>query len=228
MMSRTHYLTLGVPRNESPEGIRHAFCALVKRYHPDNVGLPGLSIFRDIVRAYRVLGDPQRRREYDEGLSHAECRAAMLAPMIVPSEFTSGALVPEVGLPLRVDLMRASFEAAFARVADHLRGVGSSPEERSEGLDVQMVISPEMAARGGVACLTIPSCAPCPACGGAGSNGQDPCSFCEGDGVSEEEESIYVPIPSMVGDGALVEIPLRGLGAHNFYLRLQMRVGSQG
>jgi DnaJ-class molecular chaperone len=226
MMARSHYLTLGVPRTESPEGIRHAFCDLVKRYHPDRLGLPGLYLFREIVKAYRVLGNPERRRQYDEGLSHAECKASMLTPVVVGSAGEPGSLVPEVGLPLRVDLMRASFEAAFARVADRLRGDGSPPEERSKGLDAQMVLSPDMAVRGGVACLTIPSCVPCPACGGAGRDGQFQCSACEGEGVSEEEESVYVPIPAMVGDGALVEVPLRGMGVHNFYLRVQMRVGS--
>jgi hypothetical protein len=31
----------------------------------------------------------------------------------------------------------------------------------------------------------------------------------------------------MVGDGTVVNVPLRGLGIHNFYLRLHIRVGSQ-
>jgi molecular chaperone DnaJ len=89
-----------------------------------------------------------------------------------------------------------------------------------------MILSPDMAARGGVACLTIPSCAPCSMCGGTGGDGQFPCSSCEGEGVNEEEESVYVPIPAMVGDGALVEVPLRGMGVHHFYLRVQMRVAA--
>jgi hypothetical protein len=29
-----------------------------------------------------------------------------------------------------------------------------------------------------------------------------------------------------VGDGAVINVPLRGLGVHNFYLRLHIRVGS--
>jgi hypothetical protein len=29
----------------------------------------------------------------------------------------------------------------------------------------------------------------------------------------------------MVADGTVMNIPLRGLGVHNFYLRLQVRVG---
>jgi len=225
MLSRSHYMTLGIPRTESAEGIRHAFRGLVKRYHPDRLALTALHLFEEIVKAYRVLGDPDRRRQYDEGLSHADCKAALLTPIVVASHPEPGALVPEVRLPLRVDLMRASFEAAFARVADRLRGDGSAPEERSEGLDAQMVLSPDIAVRGGVACLKIPSCVPCPACGGAGRDGQFQCSPCEGEGVSEEEESVYVPIPAMVGDGALVEVPLRGMGVHRYYLRLQMRVG---
>jgi len=29
----------------------------------------------------------------------------------------------------------------------------------------------------------------------------------------------------MVADGTVMEIPLRGLGIHNFYLRLNIRIG---
>jgi molecular chaperone DnaJ len=226
MMSRSHYLTLGVSRTESAGGIRHAFCDLVKRYHPDLIGLPGLSLFQEIVNAYRVLGDPQRRSQYDEGLSHASGRADMLTPLVVNADAEPDSLVPEIELPLRVDMLRASFEAAFARVADRLKGVGGPPGGRSEGLDVRMVLPPELAARGGIAFLTVPSCAPCRMCCGSGSDGRYSCSFCDGEGVSEEEEQVYVPIPPMVGDGTLMEVPLRGLGVHNYYLRLQMRVGS--
>jgi DnaJ-class molecular chaperone len=225
MMSRSHYLTLGISRNESADGIRRAFCGLVKRYHPDRLGFPGLSFFQEIVNAYRVLANPERRRNYDEGLSHSGGRAALLIPVILDSGAEPGSLVPEIGLPLRVSMMRASFEAAFARVAERLKGDGRPADGRSEGLDVQMILPPEMAARGGVAFVTVPSCAPCPICGGSGQDELSSCASCDGEGISEDEETVSVRVPPMTSDGMLLEVPLRGLGVHNYYLRLQMRVG---
>jgi DnaJ-class molecular chaperone len=35
MMKRDYYMMLGIPRLESPSGIRTAFHELVKRYHPE-------------------------------------------------------------------------------------------------------------------------------------------------------------------------------------------------
>jgi hypothetical protein len=133
--------------------------------------------------------------------------------------------VPEVGVPLQVDIIRPSFESAFARVARHLNGVGSLWEERSEGVDAQVILPPHVAARGGIVFVTVPSCSPCQKCGGSGEDGLFPCSFCQGEGLSEEDETVCIQIPPMVGDGTLMEIPLRGLGVHNFYLRLHIRVG---
>jgi molecular chaperone DnaJ/curved DNA-binding protein len=40
----------------------------------------------------------------------------------------------------------------------------------------------------------------------------------------EEEESMRVLIPPDVPDGTVMEFPLRGLGVHDFYLRLHIRI----
>jgi hypothetical protein len=42
----------------------------------------------------------------------------------------------------------------------------------------------------------------------------------------EEEKPVRVHIPAMVGDYTLIEKPVRGLGLHNLYLRLYVRVMS--
>src|SRR5258706_1130837 len=225
MMPKTYYMTLGIPRTESPAGVRRAFCTLVKRYHPDHLGRAGLVVFQEVVHAYRVLGDPYRRRQYDEGLAHGEGRAAFLTPILVDGETEPGSLVAEAGFPLQVEMFRDSFEAAFARVADRLKGIGSPAEARSERLDVQIELPLEMAARGGTAAITVPSCSPCEMCGGSGGDGGFSCPSCDGEGLSEDEETVFIRIPPGVGDGAVLEVPLRGMGIHNFYLRPHIRLG---
>ncbi len=76
MLAKSHYLTLGIPQNESAGGIRRAFREHVKRYHPDRVGSARARFFQEIVEAYHTLSSPERRRAYDRGLSHAEGGAA--------------------------------------------------------------------------------------------------------------------------------------------------------
>ena len=68
MATRDYYVTLGVPRTETTDGIRSAFRDLVKRYHPDRSGSEESDTFRDVVEAYRVLSDPALRERYDERL----------------------------------------------------------------------------------------------------------------------------------------------------------------
>jgi molecular chaperone DnaJ/curved DNA-binding protein len=40
----------------------------------------------------------------------------------------------------------------------------------------------------------------------------------------EEEQTIDVRIPAMVRDGTILEVPIRGLGIHNFHIRLYVRI----
>jgi molecular chaperone DnaJ len=49
--------------------------------------------------------------------------------------------------------------------------------------------------------------------------------LCDGEGLLEEQETVRVHVEPNVGDGTVMEVPLRGLGVHNFYLRLHIRIG---
>ncbi len=61
------YKLLGVPREASQDDIRKAHRNLVRKHHPDaNPGDPSSEErFKEIQRAYEVLSDPEKRREYD-------------------------------------------------------------------------------------------------------------------------------------------------------------------
>lgn len=63
-----HYATLGVEPSADAPSIRAAYRALAQRYHPDKAGESDAeAVLRmvEINAAYRVLGDPARRAEYD-------------------------------------------------------------------------------------------------------------------------------------------------------------------
>jgi DnaJ-class molecular chaperone len=226
MLQRSYYLVLGVSRSESDSGIRRAFRELVQRYHPDRVGPSYLNLFQEIVDAYRVLSDPERRRWYDRGLAHAQGRPSMVYTPI----FTNGgtetnpSLVPAIADFLPVQMDRILFEVALARLAKLLGATSARTQERAEGLDVQIVLSPEQAVKGGAVTIALPSYAPCSSCGSSGRHGLFSCAACDGEGLSAEKDTVRVTIPPMAGDDTIVEVPLRGLGVHNIYLRVHIRV----
>lgn len=65
---RTHYEVLGVPVTSSTDEIRRAYRVLAREHHPDrHLGHTTAPMIR-INEAWRVLSDPQRRRNYDAGL----------------------------------------------------------------------------------------------------------------------------------------------------------------
>lgn len=226
MMKRDFYLTLGVPRTESPSGIRTAFRELVKRYHPERVGLQGARFFQDIVSAYQALSGPGKRRLYDQGLLHAEGEKRGGSEVIVVDmgrRATSD--VPDV-LPLlrRFETVCPPFEQLFAQVLRSFTQSEEAPGEPVQSFTIQVILSPEEAARGGVAYIRAPVFYPCTTCGGSGQEWLFLCPSCKGQRMIEEEERVRVQIPPMVRDNTQVEVSLRGLGLHNLYLRLSIQV----
>lgn len=68
-MAKDYYQTLSVPRNASEEEIKKAFRKLAMQYHPDrNPGKEKWANekFKEINEAFSVLGDPEKRKQYDQ------------------------------------------------------------------------------------------------------------------------------------------------------------------
>ncbi len=65
---KDYYSTLGVAKTASEKEIKQAFRKLARKFHPDvNPGDKSAeSKFKEINEAYEVLGDPAKRKKYDE------------------------------------------------------------------------------------------------------------------------------------------------------------------
>jgi len=71
MEYKDYYKILGVSKNSSEEEIKKAYKKLALQYHPDkNPGnKEAEEKFKEINEAYEVLGDPEKRKKYDEWIS---------------------------------------------------------------------------------------------------------------------------------------------------------------
>lgn len=64
---KDYYGILGVDRTASQVIIRDRYRRLAKQYHPDvNKAPDAEQIFKEVNEAYEVLGDPERRAQYDQ------------------------------------------------------------------------------------------------------------------------------------------------------------------
>src|SRR5262249_45835254 len=68
MEFKDYYSTLGVAKTATEKEIKQAYRKLARKHHPDvNPGDKSAeSRFKDINEAYEVLGDPEKRKKYDE------------------------------------------------------------------------------------------------------------------------------------------------------------------
>lgn len=197
---KDYYKVLGVPPSATEKEITRAYRKLAKQYHPD--AHPGAEDrFKEVSAAYDVLGDPEKRKEYDE--------VRRLAP-------TGGFGMPPGGEP---------FNATFRidNVADLLGGIfGRGPQgasrtragpRRGADLDTDLHLSFGDALAGVTTTVNVTSDAACGSCGGTGAApGTSPviCPTCGGRGVRDDNQGLFSfsqPCRDCGGTGMRVETP---------------------
>ena len=235
-MKRDYYEVLGVTKHASAEEIKKSYRKLAIKYHPDrNPDSPGAEDkFKEIAEAYSVLGDVQKKSEYDAYGHHGPSSG------IGPEDWD-----PFAGF--REHFGGDVFEEFFGR---HTAGRSRSRHQNSEPRGSDILINMNltfMEAVAGVSrdivveriakCQTcsgsggkgITSCSPCGgsgkiqfrqghmimqsacnSCGGSGKEITNKCSNCRGKGGYDEPSSVNVRIPAGITSGQQLRLSKMG------------------
>jgi curved DNA-binding protein CbpA len=67
-LQRNYYEVLGVGPEATEQEIKNKYRELARKFHPDLVKdkALGVKVFSQVNKAYHTLGDPERRKQYDE------------------------------------------------------------------------------------------------------------------------------------------------------------------
>jgi molecular chaperone DnaJ len=194
MINRDYYAELGVPRNASKDEIGRSFRKLAAKYHPDrNPGdKEAEDKFKKVAEAYQVLSDPKSREAYDRG---GEERVQM------DTGFRGFGSTEDVF---------SQFGDVFGDLFGDRVHARRPPPERGHDLQMELQLSLEEAAAGGLRTFTIDAPSACDACRGTGTRGGAPvdCGTCRGSGYvnrrAKEHRSFFSvssPCPGCGGSG---------------------------
>jgi molecular chaperone DnaJ len=222
-MSKDYYNVLGVSDGASQDEIKKAFRKLAKQHHPDrNKGDKGAeNRFKDISEAYEVLGDQQKRQQYDMMRKYgAFGGGAGAGPYQTggfdPSQFEHVFRSEDIGgFGSFADIFSSIFgdDTIFERG----RGGRRSPSKGND-LSLTLDISFNESISGIKKTIAINRPESCSGCGGTGAeagSGQTTCPQCGGRGtVSYAQGGFAVsrPCPRCLGRGVLPGKPCHNCG----------------
>jgi molecular chaperone DnaJ len=210
-----YYAVLGVVHGATREEIEAAFRRLARQCHPDLCpdAPDAAERFKAAAAAYEVLGDPERRRQYDRGRAAARPRRVVLRrspaaqPWKTPLEpsyrpLAAGGLLGE---------LRAMFDETLGGASPGVSALGAEWPPAHLDLAAELVLSPAEARYGTVRRLAYPVDELCPVCCGQGATDDWVCADCGGGGIVRRgPRAIDVRVPAGVRTGTVLTIPGAG------------------
>jgi len=219
-----YYKTLGVDKKATAEDIKKAYRKLARQYHPDRNpdDKQAEARFKEISQAHDVLGDPEKRKQYDSG-------SGPFATGAGPAGGFGGFGNFDFDASSMGDILSNLFGGSASG-----RRVRTKPRaERGADLEAQVSITFDQAVTGAQVPLQVPMHDTCNTCRGTGAKpGTTPsvCPRCEGRGIETQGQgmfSISQPCSRFGGAGTVIEDPCptcKGSGAVRTVKKLRVNI----
>ena len=226
-MAKSYFAILGVTAGASPDDIRAAYRRLAKEFHPDHY-TGGSDAFLQVQEAYAVLGDGERRSEYEKSLRRSSMRTAQTRRTYAEPE----PLIPrqrpfdmgEISPVRSFQTFTPSLDEVFDWLWNNFSTLDWPKSGRIQNLTLEVPLTKDQAIRGGNARVMVPARAICPTCQGYGSVGIYDCSRCAGEGAISGEVPVSVSFPAGLMQDHAAVISLERFGIMNLQLTVLFRL----
>ncbi|MGH7566530.1 MAG: DnaJ domain-containing protein, partial [Gemmatimonadota bacterium] len=194
MAAKDYYQVLGVPQDADADAIKKAYRKLARKYHPDaNPDDPSAEErFKAISEAYRVVSDPEKRKQYDAMRSAGAGAGFGGGPGGGFGGFGfgqagAGGQWRTVDLEDLADAEGFNLGELFSSIFGGRRPRGAGAREPRKGADrrIDVRVSFQVAAKGGRIEIRVPLEVECPRCEGRGAEPGtkvETCPQCGGSG----------------------------------------------
>ena len=204
-LEKDYYRVLGVSATASEKDVTSAYRKLAKKLHPDaNPGdQKAEEKFKDISAAYDVLGDPTKRKEYDEARRLGGGAMPGFGRGGAPGGFGGGS----GGIKFDYTDLSDLLGGAFGR-----RKPTGGPK-RGRDLEAELHLSFAEAVAGLETAVNLTSDVACTMCSGTGAApGTNPviCGVCGSRGVIDDNQGLFGfsrPCAACKGTGMRIETP---------------------
>ncbi len=235
MVNKDYYNILGVERNAGVKDIHQAYRRKARELHPDkNKSDPKAEDkFKELGEAYRILSDPEKRKQYDLFGSVGGDYAPPPGWGDAHRQGGSGShdeweQFQEGGLE---DIFDRIFQR-FTRGPDprfHRAGIDLEIERGSD-IEVELPVGVEDLFQSRVRQIRISTTRPCSKCQGLGRQGTRNCAECSGMGRVTRRKTIKLRLPLGLSHGDVIRLPEQGnpppggLGpAGDLFVRLKVK-----
>jgi len=220
-MSKDFYKILGVAKNATKDEIGKAYKKLAKTYHPDvNKEEGAIEKFKEVAEAYEVLGDTDKRAQYDRFGSYNPRQRQQPDVNNIFKHFFDGFGGGQVrGTRVRIQItLLESFNGCKKTVDVHQQSPCDSCKNTGY---TEWVTCKSCGGSGTVqqrdANFVIQTT--CASCGGRGKSPIKKCDICNGAGFNKEGiDKVEVDVPKGIENGAQLRIPGKGVNNTDLYI----------
>lgn len=232
-MSDDYYGLLGVSPNASGDEIKKAYRRLARQFHPDTNpdDQEAERRFKEVAQAYEVLGEPERRAQYDrfgaagpggQGFGN-DAFGDIFEAFFGQNPFggaggqRNGGPPPGNDIEVIVDVTfeqavlggESTVELKLPVACELCQATGAAPGTHSEACSTCNGSGQVQRVRQSILGQMLSTSA-CPACMGFGTVVPSPCEACRGEGRTTQDKNFAIEVPPGVDNGARLRLSGRG------------------